>query len=763
MDMTTSQEYAFQSKLLQEFTNVPSIDSAWVLKTNNKDISTAMFSISQPDLLANSTRKYTMYSHITRAGTNSLDFQWSPFPTEMTGVSVIVPSPSGSKLLVVRNGEKGCPTKLEIVDQSHMEKEIHVGQSMHGPLYTDEWFHGISWNQEETLIAYIAEAPPQPRTAFNDCGYRKEDSSEEDCNSWKGQGDWEEDWGERYCRKGRPSLFVLDIASGEVRAAKGIATSLSVGQVVWAPSSSSGSQKYLVFVGWLEHNGFQNTARKLGIKYCSNRPCALYAIASPFEGPEPDTKRVSDSKSDSAAAAQNLTASINSAFFPRFSRDGKILVFLSAKQAVNSGAHNATNSLHKINWPSDWKMDKQLNVTEVVPIVMCPEDDCFPGLYCSSILSNPWLSDGCTMILTSAWRSTEVILSIDVLSGKVTRITPEDSHYSWSVLAIDGDNVLAVSSSPIDPPHIRYGRQVTPEGQEHRWTWDEVDSPLVTASNKVKSLLSHHSVTILKIPVANSSDDLSDGGKLPFEAIFVSCKDSSHSPTVVILHGGPHSVSVSSYVKSSAFLASLGFNLLIVNYRGTPGFGEEALQSLPGKVGSQDVQDCLTAVDHVINEKLIDASKVAVVGISHGGFLTTHLIGQAPDRFVVAAARNPVCNLSLMIGTTDIPDWCYMVACGPESKQYASESPSPDHLHLFYQKSPIAHISKVKAPLLMLLGGADLRVPASNGLQYARALRERGGGVKIMMFPEDIHEIIIPRSDFESFLNIGVWFKKHME
>jgi len=95
------------------------------------------------------------------------------------------------------------------------------------------------------------------------------------------------------------------------------------------------------------------------------------------------------------------------------------------------------------------------------------------------------------MILTSAWRSTEVILSIDVLSGKVTRLTPEDSHYSWSALAIDGDNVLAVSSSPIDPPHIRYGHQVKPESQACRWTWDEVDSSLMTASDKVKSLLSH--------------------------------------------------------------------------------------------------------------------------------------------------------------------------------------------------------------------------------------------------------------------------------
>ncbi|KAG8091599.1 hypothetical protein GUJ93_ZPchr0012g18853 [Zizania palustris] len=763
MDALASEEYASQSKLLQEFTNIPSIDSAWVFKTNNKDISTAMYSISQTNLLENNKRKYVLFSHVMRNDTNTLDFQWSPFPIEMNGVSVVAPSPSGSKLLVVRNGEKDSPTKLEIVDQSHVEKEIHVNQSVHGPLYTDEWFHGISWNQEETFIAYIAENSPEPKPTFDhDAGCRKEVSSVKGCNNWKGQGDWEEDWGETYSRKGRPSLFVLDIASGEVRAAKGIGRSLSVGQVVWAPPTSCGRQKHLVFVGWSEHNGFQNSARKLGIKYCSNRPCSLYATLCPSEESDVDNAPVGDAKSDSASLAINLTPGMSSAFYPRFSKDGKFLVFLSSNRAVDSGAHNATDSLHKINWLPDWKTDQHLNVTDVVPIVMCPQDDCFPGLYCSSMLSDPWFSDQCTVILTSAWRSTEVILSIDVLSGKVTRISPENSEYSWSALAVDGHNVLAVSSSPIDPPQIKYGRLVSSKDQTCKWIWDEVNNPLITASNKVKDLLSHHKFSILKVPVINPCDDLSDGGKLPFEAIFVSCKDSSHKPTILILHGGPHSISVSNYSKRSAFLASLGFNLLIVNYRGTPGFGEEALQSLPGKVGSQDVQDCLAALDHVIKEGLIDASKVAVVGISHGGFLTTHLIGQCPDRFMVAAARNPVCNLSLMIGTTDIPDWCYSVACGTEESQYASESPSPDHLRLFHQKSPIAHISKVKAPLLMLLGGADLRVPISNGLQYARALRERGSEIRIMMFPEDTHEISKPRSDFESFLNIGVWFKMHL-
>lgn len=62
--------------------------------------------------------------------------------------------------------------------------------------------------------------------------------------------------------------------SGEVQPVKGVAKSLSVGQVVWAPASE-GSNQYLVFVGW------SSDTRKLGIKYCSNRPCALYAVPAP--------------------------------------------------------------------------------------------------------------------------------------------------------------------------------------------------------------------------------------------------------------------------------------------------------------------------------------------------------------------------------------------------------------------------------------------------------------------------------------------------
>lgn len=50
-----------------------------------------------------------------------------------------------------------------------------------------------------------------------------------------------------------------------------------------------------------------------------------------------------------------------------------------------------------------------------IPVVSYAEDGSFPGLYCSSILSDPWLSDGCTLVLPSVWHSSQVLLSVNVL------------------------------------------------------------------------------------------------------------------------------------------------------------------------------------------------------------------------------------------------------------------------------------------------------------------------------------------------------------
>nr|XP_043633501.1 acylamino-acid-releasing enzyme isoform X2 [Erigeron canadensis] len=749
LDAFVEEQYASLSKLYKEFTSMSTIDKAWTFKSSNGQGCHTMFSLSQPNLLANKKKKLMLSSVISEDSGGGLDVSWAPFPVEVTGASLMAPSPSGSKLLVVRNPDDDSPTKFEIWGSLQLEKEIHIPQSMHGCVYADGWFEGISWSSDETHIAYVAEKPTLSRTTFNDMGYKKDGSStDKDFSSWKGQGDWEEDWGESYSGKRQPALFVINIRSGNVRAVDGIEKSMSVGQVVWAPTTK-GVHQYLVFVGW------PSDYRKLGMKYCTNRPCALYAVRAPLFGSATSELETRENAED--ASLINMSQGISSGFFPRFTPDGKFLVFLSAKSAVDSGAHNATNSLHRTEWKSEGQ-PSPAKIVNVVPVVMCPEDGCFPGIYGFDMLTMPWLSDGSTMILSSIWGSTEVIISINVLSGKVSRITPSDSNHSWSLLTLVGNNILAVCSSPINIPQIKYGTTLTKEESEDVvWRWLDVSRPISKCQEEENLLLSALQYDILKIPVKSDPENHTKGACKPFEAIFVSSKTKQDvcDPLVVILHGGPQDVSLTSFSKSSAFLASIGFSLLIVNYRGSLGFGEEALQSLPGKVGSQDVNDVLTAIDHVINMGLADPSKITVVGLSHGGFLACHLIGQAPDKFTAAVARNPVCNLGLMAGTSDIPDWCFVEAFGNEGISNYTEAPSPELLSLFHEKSPISHVQKVKTPTLFLLSAKDLRVPITNGLQ------ENEVPVKVIIFLEDIHPINRPQSDFESFVNIGIWFKKY--
>uniref|UniRef100_A0A0V0H123 Putative ovule protein n=1 Tax=Solanum chacoense TaxID=4108 RepID=A0A0V0H123_SOLCH len=153
-------------------------------------------------------------------------------------------------------------------------------------------------------------------------------------------------------------------------------------------------------------------------------------------------------------------------------------MFLSAKSSVDSWAHSATQSLHRIDWSIDGKPTADADIVDVVPVVMCPDDGCFPGLYSVKFLSKSWLSDGSTMILSSVWGSTEVILLVNMLSGKVSRISPGNSSFSWNLLALDGDNIIAVSSSPSDVPEIKYGSIVGNSSAEALASWQDISSPI---------------------------------------------------------------------------------------------------------------------------------------------------------------------------------------------------------------------------------------------------------------------------------------------
>ena len=99
--------------------------------------------------------------------------------------------------------------------------------------------------------------------------------------------------------------------------------------------------------------------------------------------------------------------------------------------------------------------------------------------------------------------------------------------------------------------------------------------------------------------------------------------------------------------------------VLLVNYRGSTGYGQRSIDSLLGNIGKNDVEDVINAIKHVLKSSVvnIDKTNLFVVGGSHGGFLTGHLIGQYPTMFRAAAMRNPVTNIPPMVSTSDIPGY----------------------------------------------------------------------------------------------------------
>jgi acylaminoacyl-peptidase len=257
-----------------------------------------------------------------------------------------------------------------------------------------------------------------------------------------------------------------------------------------------------------------------------------------------------------------------------------------------------------------------------------------------------------------------------------------------------------------------------------------------------------------------------------------------------IPHGGPHSTFALEYlatagdpliffvypvafiiVSSKCFLfgadltagyADQGYVVLLVNFRGSLAFGQASIDSLPGKVGRQDVDDVNTAVTRVLDEKLAAPNRVCVYGGSHGGLLGAHLTGQFPERYKAAALRNPVIDIVSMAGLTDIPDWCFVESGLPYTQAEKERAISSQTFEVMQRASPIAYVDRVCAPTLLCIGGQDLRVPPSQGLIWHNSLLSRGIPSKVLWFPEDSHALASLACEAECFVHILCWVRDHV-
>jgi len=204
-------------------------------------------------------------------------------------------------------------------------------------------------------------------------------------------------------------------------------------------------------------------------------------------------------------------------------------------------------------------------------------------------------------------------------------------------------------------------------------------------------------------------------------------------PLILNIHGGPAGVFSESYVGRFATypiasFASRGYAVLRPNPRGSGGYGKKFRFANLNDWGGNDYQDLMTGVDHVIGIGLADPERMAVMGWSYGGFMTSWVITQT-KRFKAAAVGAGVTNLWSFTGTADIPGFL---------PDYFDGEPW-DAFENYRKHSPVSFVKGVTTPTLILHGEADVRVPVSQGYEFYSALKRQGVTTKMVVYPRTPH------------------------
>jgi dipeptidyl aminopeptidase/acylaminoacyl peptidase len=241
--------------------------------------------------------------------------------------------------------------------------------------------------------------------------------------------------------------------------------------------------------------------------------------------------------------------------------------------------------------------------------------------------------------------------------------------------------------------------------------------------------------------------------------------DAATYPTILNVHGGPHTQYGEQFFDEAQFQAAAGFVVLMSNPRGGSGREEAWGQSIMGPKhprhpgagwGSLDVDDVLAVVDHAIaTYPFVDPARLGMQGGSYGGYMATWLAGTTGTKFKAICSERAVNNMYTEEYTSDIAT-VFRVEHGPVHLD------DPEELA---RMSPIRFVRDIEVPMLILHSEEDYRCPISQAEELFTALRILGKDVTFYRFPGESHELSRSGSPVHRCQRAEIildWFTEHL-
>jgi dipeptidyl aminopeptidase/acylaminoacyl peptidase len=281
---------------------------------------------------------------------------------------------------------------------------------------------------------------------------------------------------------------------------------------------------------------------------------------------------------------------------------------------------------------------------------------------------------------------------------------------------------------------------------------------LLSAAGSISQVTHNESpvLTAAALPSSQLVTYKSFDGKMISALVWVpfNLKRDGTAPAVVMPHGGPTGQTVDSFSPRAILLVSRGYIVIAPNVRGSTGYGMEFQNSNHKDLGGADLKDEIAGVDFLKATGFIDARKVGIWGGSYGGFMTLMAIGKDPDLWAAA------------VDEYGILDWYTMLAHEDARLQEYEKSLLGDPVkdkEVYEASSPLKYIRNEKAPLLVLQGERDIRVPKEEAEQVVDILKKEGRTVDAVYYPEEGHGFIKREHQVDELTRSVGWFDKYLK
>ena len=224
-------------------------------------------------------------------------------------------------------------------------------------------------------------------------------------------------------------------------------------------------------------------------------------------------------------------------------------------------------------------------------------------------------------------------------------------------------------------------------------------------------------------------------------------------PAIVHVHGGPTSQHYRWWDRASQWFANNGYVVLAPNIRGSTGYGREFQEGNRRDWGGKDLEDVVKGVEWLATQRIADTKRVGIYGGSYGGYMTLMALAMHPDLFAAGVSVVGVVSWKTMYDTTrgDLRE--YLV------REFGDPTRDAER---YRDRSPLTHVSKIEAPLLVLQGENDPRVPLSEAEQVAAALRSAGKMHEYYVYKGEGHGFRTRENLIDSVRRAGEWFDRYL-